>query len=436
MALTSCSNTEDQIFDQSAAERLEQYKKDYSDVLTENGGLWSMEYFSNPDEPGYVFVVKFDKNGSVTISANHKWIGGSFKQEVSLWKMIADNGPVLSFNSYNTLFHVFSDPADITGADAPTNDGKDIVETGYGHDGDYEFQVMEVSEDRNTVRLLGKKRMYDIYLHRLDSSADAESYLSEIKALPQRFSKTFNNLELVDGDGTHYRMYDLYTGIPSVYPLDGDAVSQTVSGNGIFTLTGFRFMKPLEVKRADDSTFEISELYFAEDGTMNGENVSDLRCISSLENLIRADITWTIDVASMTGKVKALYEAANAAMVSALSAKDKFGAVDFTYAAVSGKVVPQLVTRIGTRICKDYIEYEVQRDEKTGNVIPSDKLHFTITGGNNTAIKYDGEIPAYKEFKDYLTGNFVMTVNNPMVPDVITVTDVNDPSSSFNLKVK
>lgn len=436
IALTACSNSQDEIFDQSAAERLEQYKKEYADVLTANGGLWSMEYFSNSDEEGYVFVVKFDTNGSVTISADHKWIGGKFQQETSLWKMIADNGPVLSFNSYNTLFHIFSDPANIVGPNAPTGESGDIDETGYGHEGDYEFQVMEVSEDGQTVRLLGKKRMIDIFLHRLDSSVDPEAYLADVRAVTDRFSKKFNNLEMVDAEGHHYRVTDMYTAIPSVYPLDGDAVSQTVSGNGIFTLAGFRFMNPLEVKKADDSTFEIHELFFTEDGAMKGENVADLRNISTLENIMRADLTWTIDESSMTGKVKTLYEAANEAIVTALTAKDKLGATDLTYASVSGQIVPQLVTRIGSRICRDYIEYDAVKDEATGGIMPSDQLHFSITGSNNTAAKYDGEVPAYKAFKDYLTGNFVMTASNPLSPDMIIVTDKNDATSSFAVKAK
>lgn len=349
--------------------------------------------------------------------------------------MIADNGPVLSFNSYNTLFHIFSDPANITGDGAPTGDRGDIDETGYGHEGDYEFQVMEVSDDNRTVRLLGKKRMYNIYLHRLDASTDVKKYLEDIKDVPNRFSKKFNDLVMIDGDGNKYRVYDMNTAIPSIYPLDGDAISQTVSANGIFTLDGFRFMKPLEVKRADDSTFELTSLSFTDEGVMTGDNVADLRAISALENIVRSDLTWTLDVESMTGKVKVLYDAANAALVAALSQKDKLGATDLTYGSVAGKVVPQFVTRIGTRICRDYIEYDIEKDE-FDNIIPSDRLHFSIIGGNNTSIKYDAEVPAYKTWKNYMTGNFIMTVNNPMIPDVVTFTDAEDPSSSFSMKVK
>ena len=437
LSLTACSSTEDEIFDQSAAERLESYKQEYADVLTSDGGLWSMEYFSNDEEPGYVFVVKFDKDGSVAISANHKWIGGEFKQEVSLWKMIADNGPVLSFNSYNSLFHIFSDPANIEGPYAPKGDDgtTDVDETGFGHEGDYEFQVMNVSEDGSSVRLLGKKRMYDIYLHRLDASTDARQYLEDVAAVPSKFSSRFNDMTMTDEDGNLYRVYDLYTAIPSIYPLAGDAVMQTVSGNGIFTLDGFRFMEPLLVKKADDSEFEVTKLYFNENGTLSGQNVADLRSISPLENLIRQDLTWTIDAGSLTGKVKSMYDQANEAIVAALSEKDKLGAIDFAYASVTGVITSQLVTRLGSRICRDYIEYAVEYDEQ-GNVIPSDQFCFDFSGGNNTSLRYDEEIPAYKAFKDYLASGFVMTVNNQLIPDVITLTDKNDSSSSFNLKVK
>lgn len=421
----------------SAADRLENYKKEYADVLTADGGLWAMEYFTNYEEKGYVFVMKFEKSGAVTISANHEWIGGTFMKETSLWKMIADNGPVLSFDSYNTLFHIFADPANILGPGAPVGDDgqTDVDETGFGHEGDYEFQVMDVSEDGKTMRLLGKKRMYDIYLRRLDANTDPETYLSEVKNVANRFSKTFNLLEMKDPEGNRYRVYNMYASIPSIYPLDGDPVSQTVECVGILTLDGFRFIQPMEIKKADDSTFIVDKIYFNEDGSMSGENVADLRCVSPLENVVRPDLTWTIDPESLTGKVKDLYDKANAAIVASLSEKDKMGAIDLAYGSVAGSSVPQLVTRLGSRICRDYIVYDFENDE-FGNMVPSDLLHFSIAGGNNTAIRYDEQIPDYKAFKDYLCGEFTMTVNNLLIPDVITLTDKNDSSSTFKMTAK
>ena len=71
--VSSCKNEEDDIFDDTAANRLEQYKKDYANVFTDKGGKWALEYFANTEEPGYVFVVTFDKNGSVEVAGNNKW---------------------------------------------------------------------------------------------------------------------------------------------------------------------------------------------------------------------------------------------------------------------------------------------------------------------------------------------------------------------------
>lgn len=313
LALTSCSNTEDQIFDQSAAERLEQYKKEYSDVLTADGGLWTMEYFSNEEEPGYLFVMKFDKDGSVTISANHKWIGGQFKQETSIWKMIADNGPVLSFDSYNTLFHIFSDPANITGPDAPKgDDGDDINETGYGHDGDYEFQVMNVSEDGKTMRLLGKKRMISIYMRRLDADTDVEAYMNDYKKIETNlFCKEIPNLIFKDSDGERYVVRGAYTGVMSLYPEAGDAVDQVRTGNFIITDSGIRFMKPLEIVNAAGVEKTIEEFKFVNNYSLAlvGDESAVLNAGTFKEFMYGNECLWRVDLKSFTGNVKTAFDA-------------------------------------------------------------------------------------------------------------------------------
>ena len=316
LALTACSNSQDEIFDQSAAERLEQYKKDYTEVLTADGGLWTMEYFSNEEEPGYLFVMKFSTDGSVTISANHKWIGGEFKQQTSLWKMIADNGPVLSFNSYNSLFHIFSDPANITGPDAPKGDNDDdINETGYGHNGDYEFQVMDVSEDRNTVRLLGKKRLINIYLRRLNADTDVQAYMDEYKKIETNlFCKEINNLIFVESNGERYVVNNAYKGILSIYPEAGDPVDQTRSGNFIITTNGIRFMKPLEFVNAAKEEKCIEEFKFVNNYSLalvDDEN-SVLNAGSFEEFIYNNKRTLKVDLKSLSGSVKDNVDALNA----------------------------------------------------------------------------------------------------------------------------
>lgn len=434
LTLTGCSD-DDTYFNQSAAERLEQYKAQYREVLTSGSGLWSVEYFSNPDEPGYVYVMKFNPNGSVEMSTNHKWIDNQFKQETSLWTMISDNGPVLSFNSYNNLFHVFADPADIPeeGMIVGGNAAGSVNETGFGHSGDYEFQVMEVSDDGQTIRLMGKKRLHYIYMHKLPADTDIEAFIAEVVAVPTRFSETFNDFMMTTEDGETFRVFDLMTGIPSVFPLDGDAVEQTVSGNGIFTKDGLRFMTPLEIMRADESTFELTALYFNPDGTMSGEGIADLRALSPMENLARIDLVWNFDFDALTGKAKELFDKANEEAMAVKGKSNTLKNWQIQFAQVNGEFIPQLKSLIGKKICFDDLKYDYETSN--GYIVPSYDFHYTVVGKSAPSEKLENELPAYVEFKNYLSGHFTMTVNDPMVPNVITLTDKSDSNSSFVLKL-
>ena len=140
---TSCKNEEEDIFGESSALRLNHAVATYDDLLTSAENGWVMEYFANEEEQGYPMLVKFDKSGAVTFAAkNHYSSNDVYATEESLYEVIADNGPVLSFNSYNTLFHIFADPADIP--DTPIEESD---ETGVGHEGDYEFVIYEGDAD-------------------------------------------------------------------------------------------------------------------------------------------------------------------------------------------------------------------------------------------------------------------------------------------------
>ena len=432
LALTACSSDDNDIFDQSAADRLEQYKKDYADVLTAEGGLWTMEYFSNTDEPGYLFVMKFEKNGAVIISANHKWIGGTFKQETSLWKMIADNGPVLSFNSYNNLFHIFSDPANIEGPDAPLGDmGDDINETGYGHEGDYEFQFMEVSDDGQTVRLLGKKRLYDIFLHRLDPNTDVSALLENTSHISDFISPYFGYLNLVAADGEEFVVNKLESGIPSVYPKLGDDVTQTRSGNGIFTLDGFRFMDPLEVPRAKESADPIllESFNFDQDGSLIDANGNRIVGPYALDVFLNSTMSysWGVDLNEGAGSL-----ADNIATLVA-GIKDAYPnrsleSVNFGHAVYDGKVNPCINIKIsGAQPATYYIDYSSQSD---------DGVSFNVTSCNSQALTLEKKTLALSQFVNALASHtFVVSSENLMSPEVLKICDKNNHDSYMVVKV-
>ncbi|MBS7373148.1 MAG: DUF4302 domain-containing protein [Muribaculaceae bacterium] len=224
-ALSSCNNEEADIFDQSAAHRTEQAKQMYKDILVDQGGKWQMEYFTTEEEHGYVYLFTFKEDGSVKISGHNEYITkitnidanySSFGSEESLWDVISDNGPVLTFNSYNKYFHLFADPEDVPDTEPD--------EQGYGHSGDYEFDLMKFSND--TLYLEGKKHGASIIMTRIPSTTDDETYLNEVVALADSFFNAKIPAVYVNLPGAYrHVVLDGATQLPKFYPETGDYIT-------------------------------------------------------------------------------------------------------------------------------------------------------------------------------------------------------------------
>ena len=249
LMLGSCKNEVDEIFDEDAVARLDKAKAEYTEILTSQGGKWQMEYYANSNEPGYVYLMTFRNDGSVTISGMNKWISyvngssnvGSiaYGSETSLWEVITDNGPVLSFNSFNKFFHIFADPEDI-----PSSSDEDTDETGYGHEGDYEFDLMKYSND--TLYISGKKYGIDMIMTRVSASVDDEVYMNEVVAMADSFFNAkipyvYINLP----NDVRYIVKNGASSILSMYKEGEDEISTTESYNVIITHDGLSFMNPI-----------------------------------------------------------------------------------------------------------------------------------------------------------------------------------------------
>lgn len=432
LTFSACNNDDSGIFDTSAAERLELSRNEYKNILTADGGLWALEYFTNDDEPGYVMTMQFGTNGAVEISADHKWIGNRFQQETSLWDIISDNGTVLTFNTYNTLFHVFSTPENIVGNDAPKNElGEDINELGYGHEGDYEFLLMSHDSEGN-IRLVGKKHGKVAWLRKLDSSVDPKEYLDAIKAKRAVFSSKFPDFVLTEPSGATYTVNNLGSGIPSIFPRDfngveADPVTQTVSAHGVLTAKGFRFRKPLEIKRADDSTFEIEELLWQEDGSLSCAEAT-ITAPSASSNLSNSRLTWKLNKESMTEILKNAHDAASDALVASTGKSFDLRDVSYGYNALNGKPTMSITIKVGSRLCRDFCDFTVSEDGK--------EVTLTLTEANKASAEFDEKVPEYKTFKNMITGTFVATNADLMTPTTINMVSKTNPELSFSVNVQ
>lgn len=212
-SFTACSTIEDDfIFDKSAAERLNEATEKYSNLLTKAPYGWAFEYYptDNADNGALLYALKFNTDGTVEV-AGDPYTQHTVTTEKSLWDIILDQGPVLSFSTYNNLIHMWSDP---------NNDGE-------GYLGDYEFSfVYDENEDPEKVIMLrGKKRGLKSRLKMIEENVTPGEYLLDVDAMVlKNFPVNQKNYSLLKIGEDTYRLDNMSSLIPNYYPFGTDPI--------------------------------------------------------------------------------------------------------------------------------------------------------------------------------------------------------------------
>lgn len=228
LTFVACSpNEEDDIFDQSAAERLNAASELYSSRLTAQPNGWVMQLYPTlkdeyPYGNGYIVLMRFANDHTVKVGMNNVFTNNTYAEDSSHWDVITDDGPVLSFDTYNKVFHLFSDPYDLpfTGSkDVPNN------EQGKGAEGDYEYIIVDAPEDASYMMLKGKKRATYNLLTPMEEGVDYKSYLQDVTSFQSKMFPAGYSIPdyLVVGDSV-YNFTDAGQGLPNIYPVGTDAV--------------------------------------------------------------------------------------------------------------------------------------------------------------------------------------------------------------------
>ena len=139
----SCNPVEESLFEDSSANRIEKALESTQDVLTSAENGWLMEYYPSSQQTygGYNVLAKFSDT-EVTIASE---IADFDTTEKSFYSLKQSAGLVLTVDTYNEIFHVFSDP----------NSSKSgLGSNGEGMEGDFEFLIMKATQD--SVILKGK----------------------------------------------------------------------------------------------------------------------------------------------------------------------------------------------------------------------------------------------------------------------------------------
>ena len=207
--------------------------KAYKDTLGASTNGWILQYYPNhkyaPSIGGLNYWLKFDNDQTVEVWTNYQFGGG--KVTVSLYDIISDQGPVLTFNTYNNIMHYFTTPS------------SNFYQ---GAESDYEFVILGYSD--GCFKLKGRKYGSIMYLNRIeDSNASTEDAINDY------FQKAMGFVGKIIRDGKYYAFKGVDTAAVMMiqnYKLafvDYSAPKDTISELFTETAKGYDLQHPVEV---------------------------------------------------------------------------------------------------------------------------------------------------------------------------------------------
>lgn len=454
IAATSCSNKEDDIFDDAAAVRMDAAKADTKALLISAPNGWELSYFADNEwEPGYIILMKFHNDESVEMAGSNAWVANAFmsqdryavQRETSLYKMISDDGPVLTFDTFNKMLHIFSEPYNLPSATYnPENvpfpigpqekspvSGKDydVNESGYGHNGDYEFVIL--SKTDNEIILRGKKTRINMRLRRLADDTDWDTYFATVNRLAENtFSNRFGDLKMVVG-GHDLHISNLTSGVMSILADDDDPVMETVKVPFIYTPDGIRLREPYKGFEDRLPDIAIQNFAFNEDGTLRctDRDVEFALNSSYPEIFGMPTFSWNINFDTAAGTVKTLIDQ-TVADFAAISTYQGLQYLYFNYNMASGRHAVTMRVKRSSSLGSIYGDYTYGED---GTI----KMSFTGDEGDTNGLNRIGKVPALKSLLQHISATtWKVTTESPMAPENLTFTNVSDSSEYFNVTIR
>lgn len=247
--MVGCTHEEENIFDDSAAVRVQKSIAECYDVLTSASNGWVMEYYPEAQQSygGYNMLLKFDKDGTATVACD---MYEATDVTSSLYQIKQSAGALLTFDTYNEIFHAFSDPGAPLGGD-----------NGYGLEGDYEFLILSAAAD--TVKVKGKKSGNIMCLTPVPAGESWEEFITSIQEAEETMANSSYRLDISDFTATVSQSNRV---LYITYGEGEDAVE--VAAPFIQTKTGFKFYAPIELNGVTitELTYNESEgVFYASD---------------------------------------------------------------------------------------------------------------------------------------------------------------------------
>lgn len=237
--LTSCLKDQEDVFDKQSAIRAEEaIAADYKILAGAEHG-WLLKYYPSPYRTygGYCVLMKFTEDGKVTVASD---IAKPTVTADSYYKIAQSAGIVLSFDTYNEIFHLFSTP------DAPLGGDK-----GKGWEGDYDFEFISASSEK--IVLKGKKSgNYATMVPCKDD--DWTGYLSNNAVVEEDMNFPKYSLDVA---GTEVAVSKSYRSFEMTYATATN--DTTISVPFVVSDAGIEFYEPIQINGKEISGFKYVE---------------------------------------------------------------------------------------------------------------------------------------------------------------------------------
>ena len=241
LLLTSCLKNQEDLFDKSASLRNAEYLENARKVLVSSENGWVLDMFPHKTQNygGYSYTMKFDEQ---TVTVTTELTADVTQTVTSTYSLDNEDGPVIAFDTYNNLIHLFSTPHNGTGAG------------GYeAYGGDFIFIIMDISEDKNTITLKGNRSGNILYMHRLtESIVDYQLQLQEF------VSNLVFDKAMADIDGKLYTL-NIYGDDRRVDIVSSDDAEETIEAPFCFDKDGFSLYKPVSIAGKEVRVFKYNE---------------------------------------------------------------------------------------------------------------------------------------------------------------------------------
>lgn len=414
LAVTSCKNEVDDVFGQPAAERISEGLRQTKEVLTSAKNGWCLEFFGKKELGGYNILLKFDADNNVTAAS--ELTKDVNETATSHYLLTQSKGMIISFDTYNKIYHQFSAPA-------IEKNGEFVSDT-EGMLGEVEYRIMRVTQD--SVFLEGKKHETKVVMVRMKDDITWANYLTEVhkveKAMKFAWYKYINGEDVQRGKGAQHTITLTNTKdgahsaelIPYIIKPDGMHFYKTYTINGK-ELTGFSYPGTADGKFTGykDKSVTIEEF------------------ILPLNELI-TEGKWYVDPAQATGTPKNIFDILPNAMHNLGEVfhamwlgKDKAGS--FGVAFQSDRYTGYL-----------YLKYEYVGD----TAIKLTSLKDGDGNGNWYAKNSDYFVMPYAFAGVFnggkltnVTKEWTITADDIRKATVLTLTDKSDPSNVIVLKL-